>query len=138
MRGAIGLQTGFYPEPAPSVTLPRAMDLLQLKQGVVVRGPALPEPIEVLVVSMFGDMVKIVGAGKRTGQVHQRVLPPSQIADLEAAPEKEPFDGDPARFRIGVEAARLGWPTSTIPTSRFPSLAWTRCRTSLRRSTTTS
>jgi superfamily II DNA or RNA helicase len=84
------------------------MDLSQLKQGVVVRGPALPEPVEVLVVSMFGDMVKIVGAGKRTGQVHQRVLPPSQIADLEAAPEKEPFDGDPARFRIGVEAARLG------------------------------
>jgi hypothetical protein len=84
------------------------MDLSQLKQGVVIRGPALPEPIEVLVVSMFGDMVKIVGAGKRTGQVHQRVLPPSQIADLEAAPEKEPFDGDPARFRIGIEAARLG------------------------------
>jgi hypothetical protein len=26
-------------------------------------GFALPEPIEVLVVSMFGDMVKIVGAG---------------------------------------------------------------------------
>ena len=84
------------------------MDLSQLKQGVVVRGPALPEPIEVLVVTMLGDMVKIVGAGKRTGQVHQRVLPPSQVADLEAAPEKEPFDGDPARFRIGIEAARLG------------------------------
>jgi superfamily II DNA or RNA helicase len=84
------------------------MDLSQLKQGVVVRGPALPEPVEVLVVSFFGDMVKIKGEGKRTGQVHQRVLPLSQIADLEAAPEKEPFDGDPARFRIGVEAARLG------------------------------
>ena len=84
------------------------MDISQLKQGVVIRGPSLPEPIEVLVVTMLGDMVKIVGAGKRTGQVHQRVLPPSQVADLEAAPEKEPFDGDPARFRIGIEAARLG------------------------------
>lgn len=36
--------------------------LSQLRHGVIVRGPALPEPIEVLVVSMFGDMVKIVGA----------------------------------------------------------------------------
>src|ERR1039457_2226664 len=84
------------------------MNISQLKQGVVIRGPSLPEPIEVLVVTMLGDMVKIQGAGKRTNQIHQRVLPPSQIADLEAAPEKEPFDGDPARFRIGIEAARLG------------------------------
>src|SRR4051794_32572314 len=84
------------------------MDLSQLKQGVVVRGPALPEPIEVLVVSVLGDMVKVTGAGQRTGQVHQRVLHPDQLKDLDATPEQEPFDGDPARFRIGVEAARLG------------------------------
>lgn len=60
------------------------MDPTQLKQGVIVRGPALPEPIEVLLVETFGDMVKIVGAGKRTGRVHQR-LPPAQVADLEAS-----------------------------------------------------
>jgi hypothetical protein len=66
------------------------MDISQLKQGVVIRGPSLPEPIEVLVVTMLGDKVKIQGAGKRTNQMHQRVLPPSQVADLEAAPEKEP------------------------------------------------
>jgi superfamily II DNA or RNA helicase len=84
------------------------MDLSQLKQGVVVRGPALPEPVEVLVVSVLGDMVKLIGAGQRTGQVHQRVLHPDQLKDLDATPDREPFDGDPARFRIGVEAARLG------------------------------
>jgi hypothetical protein len=84
------------------------MDLSQLKQGVVVRGPALPEPIEVLVVSILGDMVKVIGAGQRTGQVHQRVLHPDQLKELDATPDREPFDGDPARFRIGVEAARLG------------------------------
>jgi superfamily II DNA or RNA helicase len=31
-----------------------------------------------------------------------------QLQLLEAAPEREPFDGDPTRFRLGVEAARLG------------------------------
>ena len=54
------------------------------------------------------DVIKIVGAGQRTGQVHQRVLRPDQLQLLEATPEREPFDGDPARFRLGIEAARLG------------------------------
>ena len=52
--------------------------------------------------------MKIVGAGQKTGQVHQRVLHRDQIQFLEATPQNAPFDGDPARFRLGIEAARLG------------------------------
>jgi hypothetical protein len=84
------------------------MNASELKQGITVRGPVLPEPIEVLVVTPLGDGIKIVGAGQRTGQVHQRVLRLDQLQFLDATPEREPFDGDPARFRLGVEAARLG------------------------------
>ena len=84
------------------------MNANELKPGIIVRGPVLPEPIEVLVVTPLGDVIKIVGAGQKTGQVHQRVLHPDQLQFLEATPEREPFDGDPARFRLGVEAARLG------------------------------
>src|SRR3989475_511826 len=84
------------------------MNANELKPGIIVRGPVLPEPIEVLVVTLLGDVIKIVGAGQKTGQVHQRVLNPDQLQLLEATPEREPFDGDPARFRLGVEAARLG------------------------------
>ena len=80
----------------------------ELKPGIIVRGPVLPEPIEVLVVTPLGDVIKIVGAGQKTGQVHQRVLRLDQLRFLEATPEREPFDGDPARFRLGVEATRLG------------------------------
>src|SRR6266851_1431403 len=79
----------------------------ELKPGIIVHGPVLPEPIEVLVVTPLGDAIKIVGAGQKTGQVHQRVLHPDQLQFLEATPEHEPFDGDPARFRLGIEAARL-------------------------------
>jgi hypothetical protein len=79
-----------------------------LKTGIIVRGPMLPEPVEVLVIAPLGDAVKLTGAGQKTGQVHQRVLSPDQIALLEATPETEPFDGDPLRFKLGVEAARLG------------------------------
>src|ERR1035437_5154013 len=79
-----------------------------LKANLVISGPLFPEPVQVIMTHDMGVLVKVIGKGLRTGQVHQRVLPPSQVADLEAAPEKEPFDGDPARFRIGIEAARLG------------------------------
>ena len=84
------------------------MNASELKPGIIVRGPVLPEPVEVLIVTPLGDVIKIVGAGQKTGQVHQRVLRLDQIQFLDATPEREPFDGDPARFRLGVEAARLG------------------------------
>lgn len=84
------------------------MDLSQLKPGVIVRGPMLPEPVELLVITPLAGVVKLTGAGQRTGQVHQRVLHPDQIALLEASPEAEPFDGNPLHFKLGVEAARLG------------------------------
>src|SRR6202795_1080422 len=84
------------------------MNSSALKPGIIVRGPVLAEPIEVLLVTPLGDVIKIVGAGQKTGQVHQRVLRLDQLQFLDATPEREPFDGDPARFRLGVEAARLG------------------------------
>jgi superfamily II DNA or RNA helicase len=67
----------------------------------------LPEPVEILLVQPIGNDLKITGAGKTTGRVHHRVLTPAQIAVLEATPEREPFDGDPVRFGLGVEAMRL-------------------------------
>ncbi len=84
------------------------MNASELKPGIIVRGPVLPEPVEILVVTPLGEVIKIVGAGQKTGQVHQRVLRLDQLQLLDATPEREPFDGDPARFRLGVEAARLG------------------------------
>jgi superfamily II DNA or RNA helicase len=56
----------------------------------------------------MGTSVKLIGKGLRTGQVHEPILSLEQIATLEITPETEPFDGDAARFRLGVEAQRLG------------------------------
>src|SRR5712671_4030845 len=84
------------------------MNESELKPGIIVRGLVFPEPIEVLVITPLGDAVKIVGAGQKSGQVHQRVLRLNQLRVLNATPEIEPFDGDPERFRLGIEAARLG------------------------------
>jgi SNF2 family DNA or RNA helicase len=84
------------------------MNASELRVGIIVKGPLLPEPIEVLVVTPLGDVIKIVGAGQKSGRVHQRVLRLDQLQFLDATPEREPFDGDPERFRLGIEAARLG------------------------------
>ncbi len=79
----------------------------QLRPNVVVRGPIFPEPVRVIVAMPMGESVKLIGAGMRTGQVHEPILSPEQLATLVATPEKEPFDGDARRFRLGVEALRL-------------------------------
>ena len=84
------------------------MQLEELKPNVIVHGPILPEPVQVIVVIPVGTSVKLVGKGLNTGKVHEPILNADQLASLEASPEKEPFDGDAFRFRLGVEALRLG------------------------------
>ena len=56
----------------------------------------------------MGDSLKIVGKGLKTGLVHERVLNSLQLKKIEISPLKEPFDGDAFRFRLGIEAMRLG------------------------------
>lgn len=88
--------------------MPLIMTIDQLKPNVIVRGPIFPEPVQVIVAIPIGDSVKLVGRGINTGQVHDAILNADQLSRLEASPEKEPFDGDSQKFRIGIEALRLG------------------------------
>jgi hypothetical protein len=85
------------------------MEVEQLKPNVVVRGPIFSEPVQVIVVAPMGPgLFKLIGKGMATGSVHEPVLTREQLASLTATPEREPFDGDPERFRLGIEALRLG------------------------------
>lgn len=86
----------------------KVLSIEELKPGVIIRGPVFPEPVQVLIVAPMGTSVKLVGKGMKTGQVREAILSPEQVTTLEATPEKQPFDGDAARFRLGVEALRLG------------------------------
>jgi superfamily II DNA or RNA helicase len=79
----------------------------KLKPNVIVHGPLFPEPVQVIVATPMGTSVKLVGKGLRTSQVYEPILSPEQLATLEATPEEEPFDGDAAKFRLGIEAMRL-------------------------------
>src|SRR5215470_14596655 len=91
--------------------LPTAMSMsvpVAIRPGSVVRGPTLPEPVEVLAVIPLGDSLKVIGRGLHTGLTHDPVLTPEQLARLTVSAEQEPFDGDARLFRLGVEAHRLG------------------------------
>lgn len=68
----------------------------------------MPEPVKIVAVTPMGDAVQIGGKGLETGQFHDPVLSRAQVAELVANPDKPPFDGDAKRFRLGVEAMRLG------------------------------
>lgn len=79
-----------------------------LRPGIIVRGPTLPEPVEVLAIQPFGESLKVIGRGLNTGQTYDPVLSPSQLAQLTVSSDRVPFDGDARLFRLGIEAQRLG------------------------------
>src|SRR5437867_13068818 len=83
------------------------MKLDQLKPNKVLHGPIFPEPVQVIVTIPMGDAVKIVAKGVNTSRVYEPILTPDQLAALQSSPDTEPFDGDPQRFRLAVEAMRL-------------------------------
>jgi SNF2 family DNA or RNA helicase len=84
------------------------MDAPELKPNHIVRGTIFPEPVKILTIVPLGEAIKLIGEGLETGSVHQPILTAEQIATLEISPDTEPFDGDPAKFRLGIEALRLG------------------------------
>lgn len=79
-----------------------------IRAGSVIRGPTLPEPVEVLAVVSFGLSLKVIGRGLNTGLTHDPIFSPDQVKQLEISAEREPFDGDARLFRLGIEAHRLG------------------------------
>lgn len=84
------------------------METTAIKPGQILKGAAFPESVRVIAVTPMGESIKIIAEGLETGRVHQPVLPPSQVAALELAPDSCPYDGDSSHFRLGIEAKRLG------------------------------
>ena len=86
----------------------------QLKPNIIVQGSLFPEPVQVIIVIPLDAgneehrLLKLIGKGLRTGQVYEPVLSLEQLNMLEISPATESFDGDATRFRLGIEALRLG------------------------------
>jgi superfamily II DNA or RNA helicase len=84
------------------------MTSAHLKPGVILTGKIFPEPVEVISVQSLAGMTKVVGIGKVSGQARSAVLHPGQLAELTITSTGPTWDGDPHRFRLGVEALQLG------------------------------
>jgi len=84
------------------------MQLAELKPNTILRGKIFPETVKVITSIPLGNSVKVVCEGLETGKVHQPILSPEQVAELEIIPaDTRKFDGEAAHFRLGVEAMRL-------------------------------
>jgi superfamily II DNA or RNA helicase len=79
-----------------------------LKANLIISGPLFPEPVQVMMTHDMGHLVKVIGKGVRTDKFYDPILDADQLNSITASPEKEPFDGDPVRFRLGIEGMRLG------------------------------
>src|SRR5437867_2733910 len=80
----------------------------ELKPNVTVRGPLFPEPVQIIVAVPMGASVKLVGKGLQSSRVYEPILSEQQLDLLTGSPAQEPFDGDARKFRLGIEAMRLG------------------------------
>src|SRR6266487_4196406 len=83
------------------------MTAAELSPNRIVRGAIFPEPVQILVVVPIGDSLKLIGKGINSSRVYEPILSAQQIAALESSPTSCAFDGDPQKFRLGVEAMRL-------------------------------
>ena len=84
------------------------MKVEELKPGITVQGPLFPEPVQVIVLVPMGAAIKLVGKGTQSSKVYEPVLTHEQLKLLTAFPSHEPFNGDARKFRLGIEAMRLG------------------------------
>ena len=84
------------------------MTVNELKPNKILTGPIFPEPVQVIVSIPMGDAVKLIAKGVNSSRVYEPILTPDQLASLRTSPDTEPFDGDSLRFRLAVEAMRLG------------------------------
>ena len=79
-----------------------------LKQNVTVYGPLFPEPVQIILAVPMGSSVKQVGKGVKSCTIYEPILGIERLGQLRPSPAREPFYADAAKFRLGVEAMRLG------------------------------
>jgi superfamily II DNA or RNA helicase len=94
-------------EQSKSEITPTSMEQ-SLKRNTILTGPFFPEPVQVILTEQIGDSTKVTGKGMTTGQVHESILKPEQLALLTLTHDEPTFTGDPHKFRLGIEALRLG------------------------------
>ena len=74
----------------------------------IIRGSLFPEDIQVLTTTKIGSSIRIKGEGLQTGKIYDRVIELANIGNIHILPSHESFEGDALKFRLAIEAKRLG------------------------------
>ena len=90
----------------PEVSTENMID--DLKPGTIITGPFFSEPVQVIAVVPMGNSFKIYAKGLETRMTHEPILTTEQLRLLTLTADVPSYDGDPLKFRLGIEALRLG------------------------------
>ncbi len=79
---------------------------MPLTPNTIVQGVLFPEPVKIEMIQEIGENIKLIVQGTRTGRFYHPTLTREQAALLEQVIEAS-YEGDPLKFKLGVEALRL-------------------------------
>ena len=82
--------------------------LNKLKPQTIIKGALFSEPVQVIMALSMGTSIKVIGKGLKTGQVHEPVISESQLSLIEIIPENGAYNAEAEKFRLGIEALRIG------------------------------
>lgn len=80
--------------------------LTKLKPNTIIRGNLFPENVHVIIAMPFGNSIKLFGRGD-SNQVYDLIIPQEKFSEIEFV-EQGSYNGDSNKFRLAIEALRLG------------------------------
>jgi len=78
----------------------------RLSPNTIIKGNLFPENVHVIIAMPFGNSIKLIGRGD-SNQVYDLVIPEDKFSEIEFI-EQGSYNGDAGKFRLAVEAIRLG------------------------------
>ncbi|OAB62768.1 helicase [Leptolyngbya valderiana BDU 20041] len=92
-------------------SLPEIREYLdKLQKGQVVASHLFDEPLEIIFIESKGDRsIEINARGIETNKFYNPILDLERLKTLELLDKNHRFNGDAHKFRIGIEALRLGF-----------------------------
>ncbi len=74
----------------------------------IIRGPLFKEDVQIITVKKVGDALKIKGEGLQTRKSYDNYITRDMVDKIQVLPLHESFEGNAFKFRLAVEAKRLG------------------------------
>jgi len=84
------------------------LKLEDFKEGISVDGPVFGQPAQIIKATLAGKTATVFYRGLRDEQFHERTLTEEQAKLCKHLDGDGSFGGNPKKFRLGIEAMRLG------------------------------